>query len=409
VNTIVDGLTVRAFGLVECMCVAGMFCFLILAVALRFPHRFRRLLWAAGIALGGYVLFAFAICRISQVMVTLVVPSFAILASLMVGWGLKSYLRPYPTPERAKASSVSPMGLFRRKLRYAVTLFVLLPLHAADCCKGSIAVIASLSGEAGIRNAATKKLEPISSLDWLQPGVTLEVGAGSSATVILLNGHRYELGAAARATVTADGLTGTNGPVSELAPLPPIPKATPIIDRTANTSGAVRLRGGAPVRRMYPRDGMAALPSGLKLSFAPVPQASAYRIELKDADGNILHNLQTSATGVTIPDGTVQAGATYIWHVRAIGSMGVIAEGEARFETISEQDSRQRAVLAQALSGSKADAYALALLADVDWRLGLLEEARQGLNTALRLRPGDSAILHALDGLQAALAAEPTP
>jgi CHASE2 domain-containing sensor protein/predicted Ser/Thr protein kinase len=406
VNTILEGPAVHAFGLAACMAVAGICCFLILALALRFPHRFGRLSVAAGIALCAYFLFAFVICRISHVMVTLVAPALAIAVSILVAWGLKSYLRPYPTPERMMTSRPSTMFLLRRKVLYAAALFVLLPIHAADCCKGSIAVIASLSGEASIHNPATQKRVTVASFDWLQPGATLEVTTGSSVTVILLNGRRYELGPGARATVTADGLTGSSGPVSELERLPPIPKATPIVDRTANTSGAVRLRGPAPIRNMYPREGMTALPNGLQFSFDSVPGASTYRIDLKDADGNILDNVQTAATHVVIPSGTVQAGATYSWHVRAIGSMGVVGEGEARFATISEQDGREREALARALSASKEDASAVALLADVDWRLGLLEEARQGLSAALRLRPGDAAIVHALEGVQAALTEE---
>jgi serine/threonine protein kinase len=407
VNTILEGVTVHAFGLAACMAVAGVGCFLILALALRFPHRFRWLLLAAVIALCGYFLLAFAICRISHVMVTVVAPSFAILASILVAWGLNSYLRPYPTPERIMTSGSSPMGLLRRKLLYAAALFVLLPLHAADCCKGSIAVIASLSGEARIHDPVTQKRTAAASLDWLQPGVTLDVGTGSSATVILLNGRRYELRAGARATVTADGLTGSSGPVSELERLPPIPKATPLADRTANTSGAVRLRGATPIRNMYPREGMTALPNGLQLSFASIPEASIYRIDLKDAEGNTLDNIQTAANHVAIPSGTVRPGATYFWHVRAIGSMGVVGEGEATFAIISEQNAQQREALAKVLLASREDASAVALLAGVDWRLGLLEEARQGLNAALRLRPGDAAILHALEGVQAALAEEP--
>ena len=407
VNTILEGRTVHAFGLAACMAVAGICCFLILALALRFPHRFGRLLVAAGIALCAYLVFAFVICRISHVMVTLVAPAIAILMSILVAWGLNLYLRPYPTPERVMASGPSPMALLRRKVLYAGALFVLLPIHAADCCKGSIAVIASLSGEASVQNLATQQRVTVASFDWLQPGATLEVSTGSSATVVLLNGRRYELGSGARATVTADGLTASSGPVRELERLPPIPKATPIVDRTAYTSAAVRLRGGTPIRSMYPREGTTALPNRLQLSFALVSGASTYRIELRDADGNILDNVQTAATHVAIPSGTVQAGATYSWHVRAIGSMGVVGEGDATFATISEQDAREREALSKALSASKEDASAVALLADVDWRLGLLEEARQGLDAALQLRPGDAAILHALEGVQAALAEEP--
>jgi hypothetical protein len=158
---------------------------------------------------------------------------------------------------------------------------------------------------------------------------------------------------------------------------------------------------------MYPREGMTALPNTVTLSFAPLAEASTYRIELKDADGNTLVNIQSASTTVEIPSESIQAGGSYSWHVRAIGTNGVVGDGEATFAVISSQDARQREELIKALSGSTEDASALALLADVDLRLGLLDEARQGLEAALRLRPRDIAIRHTLERVQIALAEEP--
>ncbi len=389
VNTIGAGLAVHVAGLTGCLVLAAFLSFATLALALRFPHRFGWVLAGASAALLSYILIAFAIFRLSNTMLAMVAPCFAILLGMLVAWALKSYLRPYPTPATSAASAESIQPALR-KARYAAALFVLLPVHAQDCCKGSVAVIASLSGDASVTLAGTRNRVAVSDLDWLQPGATLVLGANSSATVILLNGHRYELGAGARATLAAEGLTATRGPVRELAPLPPIPKASPIRDRTARSSLAVRFRGGDEIHNMYPREGMTVLPGELKLSFAADKNATSYRVELKDADGNAVTSLQAAATTVAIPAGIIQPGTTYSWHVRALGSLGIVGEGEAAFAVLSDQDAAQRSDLAKALAGSKEDATALALVADVDFRLGLLEEARAGFDAALRLRRDDA-------------------
>jgi len=49
----------------------------------------------------------------------------------------------------------------------------------------------------------------------------------------------------------------------------------------------------------------------------------------------------------------------------------------------------------------------LALLADVDFRLGLLREAQDEFLAALRLKPDEMAIQHALGLVQSVFASEP--
>ena len=401
VNTILRGVRLRAYGLVACLCAAGICSLGIIALALRFPHRFRWILPGACATLLLYLGSALVILRISHGMLKIVAPSIAILLAILLAWGLKSYLRPYPSLERLRIFNRRPLRLLSQNVLCTLLLFGF-PIRAADCCKGSVAVLASLSGQVSVRSSGVAK--PGSMLDWLQPGVAIQVGKNSKATVILLNGRRYEIGSGARAIVSAEGLVNAIGPVRELEPLPPIPKATPILERDAGRPGAVRLRGAAPIRSMYPRESFTALPDALKLSFGVIPEASAYRVELKDAEGNVLENIQTSGASVTIPSGIIQAGAIYSWHVRAIGPPGVVGEGEVRFETISEQDAKLRRELAAALTNSEPDAFRLALLADVDLRLGLIEEARQEFEAALKLHSDDQAIRNALNTVQRALA-----
>jgi hypothetical protein len=243
-------------------------------------------------------------------------------------------------------------------------------------------------------------------LDWLTAGSTIEVGLKSSATVILLNGHRYELGPGAKATVTAESLAGKKGPVQQLEPpLPPIPKAVPIAGNFP-IIGTVVIRG-SNIRGLYPRNRVAVLPASAKLSFQGVADASSYQVELVGEDENVLLDLRTESTDIVIPDGTVQVGKHYAWSVEALGPAGAIARNSAEFVTISGEDLERRAEFAKTTEGGADKALALALLADVDFRLGLLREARDGFLAALRLKPDETAIQHALDLVQSALASEP--
>ena len=294
-----------------------------------------------------------------------------------------------------------------RSLRCIAALLALVPGRAADCCKNSAAVVQSLTGQAAVRLPGTSARAAISNLDWIADGATVEVGPKSSVTLILLNGHRYELGAGASATIGTAALSSAKGSVHELQPLPPIPSPAPIAENTAATSGAVRFRGSKEIHNLYPRDGMATMAESTKLTFARVPDASVYKVELKDDDGEDLINSQTTSNELSVPTGALQYGARYSWHVRAIGPGGIIAEGAATFITISKKDLEQRKEFAVALRASADDPLAVALMADLDFRLGLLHEALQGFQTALRVKPGDASIQRALDLVQAALAEKP--
>lgn len=233
--------------------------------------------------------------------------------------------------------------------------------------------------------------------EWLPAGSTIELAAKSSATLILLNGHRFELGPGARAEVTAESLARTRGPVQQLEPLPPMPKPAPIAGSAPQIAGASRIRG-TEIRGLYPHDGTALLPGPAKLSFLPVAGASGYRVELVDEQGSVLLNLRSKATEVDVPEGMLRAGKRYGWLVEALGPEGAIAREWTGFVTVSEEDRARRAALASAT-----EADSLALLAAVDFRLGLLREAQEEFLAALKLKPHDTAIQHALELVQTAL------
>lgn len=271
-------------------------------------------------------------------------------------------------------------------LQKIVVLFCsILPAFGAS----NAALIASLSGTATI-----DKSTPVRSLDWLADGAVLQVGAGSKAIVILLNGRRFELGANARATVGPVRLGKTSGPVHELDPLPPMPKIAPL-EIASDAGAATRFRGAGNIKDMCPREGMAALPGLGKLSFQPVDGASAYQIVVEDADGNRVAQRQTTAAEIDVP---LQPAARYSWRVRALGPAGVMAEDQAAFVTLAEDQVAARKAFAKAIGPNSA------LLAEVDFRAGLVREAIDEFNAALQADPSDRDARRGLERLQSVLA-----
>lgn len=295
----------------------------------------------------------------------------------------------------------------RAAFRILAAVIAFLPVSAAECCRDSVAMVESLTGQASLQTPNSPARGRVAGLDWLKAGATIEVGAKSTITVILLNGRRYELGAGAKATITGEALTNTRGSIRELKTLPPLPQLAPIADNTAATSAAVRMRGLDAVRNLYPREGMSALADAVTLSFSSVPDASSYQVDLADQLGERIARYPSEATSVKIPAGTLRPGSRYSWRVRAIGSAGLVAQGAASFTTISEQDLARRTEFATAVHELAAGAPVAALLGDLDLRLGLLHEAQQELEAALRLMPDDPAIQHALELVRATLGEAP--
>jgi hypothetical protein len=283
-------------------------------------------------------------------------------------------------------------------------VLALMPMHAADCCKNSVAVVAYLSGSVTVRSPGSREKVTVSSLDWLSDGMTLQVGKGSQAVLILLDGRRYELGQGAEMTLTAAGAPKINGAVRELPSLPPIPKPAPIEADSAPTSGAVRIRGPAEMSDLYPKAGMVALPDKVILRFKAVGDAASYHVILRDAGGDSKWSVTTESSEVLVPSEKVEAGAHYYWNVRALRSGVVIGAGEAEFSTLSAEAALQRTKFASAFGASGSDAATLGLLAEVDLRLGLVAEACDEFSAALKQKPEDMALRRALDSARATLA-----
>jgi hypothetical protein len=295
------------------------------------------------------------------------------------------------------------MWIFNSRMRWIAMVLALTPMYATDCCKNSVAMVAYLSGSATARSPGSHERVAISSLDWLSAGMTLEVGPRSHAVLILLNGRRYELRAGAKARLAANAAPKINGAARELPALPPIPRPAPIVSDSAPTSGAVRIRGAADMSDLYPRADVVALSDKVILRFKAVPDATSYRVALENDVGDRLLNVTTESTEVSVPSGTVKAGAHYHWGARAMRSGVAIGVGIEEFNTLSAEVALHRAEFASALSANSDDPATLALLAEVDLRLGLVAEACDEFSAALKQKPEDAALRRAFDSASASL------
>jgi hypothetical protein len=273
-------------------------------------------------------------------------------------------------------------------LRKIAFLCIVWPVLAAE----NTALVEALKGTVTIN-----KTNPVSAFEWLPDGAVLKTGLKSSATVILLNGHRFELGPSARAIIGATHLSATAGPIRELDPVPPIPKIAPLSIATGTAAGTA-FRGAGKIRGLCPREGMVALAGPVTLSFQKVDGAAAYQVIVQDAEGNSIADEHTRSTEITIP---LQPSRHYSWRIRALGAAGVIAENQAGFVTLSTEQIQARKAFAD---GIRTLPNGLALLAEVDLASGLVREAIDGFQAALKLKPNDPALSRGLHRAELALA-----
>jgi hypothetical protein len=178
--------------------------------------------------------------------------------------------------------------------------------------------------------------------------------------------------------------------------------------RAGARSGAIRVRSGSDLhfRNLYPNGESVAIPESTVLRFAPIEGASRYRVELEDESGKTVFDAETPLSAVTVPVGILRPGSRYYWKVRTIERSGPSVRGESDFTTLGEEDIRRRAAVSAVLM-KKGDTESLALMAEIDHRLGLLMEAREGFQAALAKAPEDAALQRALADLDAQLSADP--
>ena len=293
-----------------------------------------------------------------------------------------------------------------------VLLVAVLPLaalaqdrHAPE----AVAVVTSVSGDVTASVPPDKKF-PVHLFDWLLAGSTIESGASSKLTLVFADGRRYEVPEKSRVSLSIAGLKSLAGSVHSLEAVPPMPRLVAVAaSRVGARSGAIRLRQGSDLhfRALYPNANSLTLPDNTMLRYAPIEGASRYRIELEDESGKTVFDAETQLLAVAVPAGILHPGSHYYWKVRTIGRMGPSVRGESDFATLGEEDIQRRSAV-RAVLEKEGDVQSLALMAEIDRRLELLVEARDGFQAALAKAPEDTELQKALAEVDAQLSSGPT-
>jgi hypothetical protein len=265
------------------------------------------------------------------------------------------------------------------------------------------AIISALSGEASVVLPPGSKRTALHVFDWLPAGSVVEVGADSHLVIAFSNGKRFQMEAGSTATLAGEALKAPTGVVRELKPFPPMPRLA-AIDRAARAgarSGAVRIRGdrALQISNLYPRRDTSALPDETTLLFSPVREAARYKVELEDEPGRTIFSAETESASLVMPSGILKPGARYYWRVKTVEIVGPAARGESEFTTLASEEIDTRASFKAGLR-EKGDAEALALLGEVDRRLGLLLEARNEFREALSKSPSDQTLRRILEAIE---------
>jgi hypothetical protein len=258
------------------------------------------------------------------------------------------------------------------------------PAAAGDRAPAApVALVYSLAGETELALPSDER-RPLRLFDRLPAGAALAVGPGSRLALAFANGRRYELGERSRATLGRTDLAARSGPVRPLPAVPPLPRIAPVAEDGAGPrAGAVRIRGER-ITGLYPDGEATALARATTLHFAPVAGAGRYRIEVHDRQGMLVFAIETAASETRLPPGFLRSGRRYDWTVRTVERAGPVARGEAGLVTLDRRTTAAREALRRTVETS-GDATLLALLADVDRRLGLWAEACDGLRTAVQV------------------------
>ena len=242
-----------------------------------------------------------------------------------------------------------------------------------------VAIVTELHGTSWASSGPAAR-RPLASLDWIEENETIEVGPGSSVTLVFVSGARYELRSRARARATSAGLTSQTGQVRTLTTLPALPVIPSIRDTEATTGGAVRIRG--PVWPFFPSGAATTVASHTVLRFAALPGASVYEVVVVDNHEDVVFQASGPGTTVSVAGARLAPGTRYTWRVRALRDGDEIDARSDSFVTLDAQQSALRERFLEHVERTK-EAALWAVVGLLDAELGLRYEARAELHKAV--------------------------
>lgn len=238
-----------------------------------------------------------------------------------------------------------------------------------------VAMVAALHGDARVRTRTGER--SVRLFDRLQEGDTLRTGGGADIMLVFATGTRMRLGGSGEARVRADGLVARRGELETLPSLPTVPLIAPVIGAGSAVT-AVRIRAGG-LHAVEPAPGETVLAEAVVLSIDSDGD-STYEYEIVAPDATVVFRQHTTAMRVHVPPSILAPGVAYRWEVTARRPTGFEARTGGAFTTLPAPIAAQRAALLAAMSDS--DAESAAVLAEVDFTLGLWHPALDRFRSA---------------------------
>jgi hypothetical protein len=236
--------------------------------------------------------------------------------------------------------------------------------------------------------------------DWLDRGAVITPDKGAKVTLALLDGRRFEV--TGEVTLQEDGLRGSEGSVRALEAVPALPRVVALAGPdVGRRSAAVRIRAAGQPLRLSPQNDDVTVHDHTVLRVQP-EDGRRIRVEVEDEKGSVLFVQQTTARRIEVPPGILEPGRRYWWSVRTLDAFGPSAHAAADFTTLGPEDRARRQALRGHLEPTD-DPLTLAFLAEIDHRLGLVEEALEDLERAVALCPPDLPLRARLEELRKAL------
>ncbi|RYG66813.1 hypothetical protein EON80_14735 [bacterium] len=254
-----------------------------------------------------------------------------------------------------------------------------------------VGMIAQVKGQ--VTTTHDGKKAPARLLSRIEAGTTVNVGPGSSAIVVLFSdGSRVQLGAGAKATVSAASVSGG----TKLAGLTgPSANAVKLLGEAR--VGAIMARPPATYQRLLPDSPAYFLNPTPRFEWLSEPGAVRYTFTLFDGSDNVVWGTSTDQTGLDYPAAVAPLveKRPYLWKLTAFSQSGKPVKSRFGVVTVlSAEDAKTLDGLVadlknQATAAGADDKSSLLLLVETYRSFGVVNSALELLDSEdLKSEPG---------------------